>query len=81
MTLEGPVCGRNPEVKQVLVVILDMAAVVHYHTANVFGEYTVMHLLPFMENQMNTCTTRVDAVWDCYPHGNLNNKNTSETSW
>ena len=47
------VCGRNPDVKQVSVVILNMAAVVHMiqpKRANVFGEYTVMHLFPFMEN-------------------------------
>lgn len=65
-----PARGRNPTVKQASVVILDMPAVVHIikpQRANVFGEYAGMHLLPFMENQMNTCATRIDAVWDHYP--------------
>ena len=39
-----------------------------------FGEYTVMHLLPFMENQITTCITRVDAVCDRYTHGSLKNQ-------
>ena len=72
-----PAHGRNPTVKQASVVILDMAAVVHIikpQRANVFGEYTAMHLLPFMENQMNMCTTRIDAVWDRYPQDSLKNQ-------
>ncbi len=54
-----------------------MPAVIHIiqpQRANVFGEYAQMHLLPFMENQMNTCTTRIDAVWDRYPRDSLKNQ-------
>ncbi|MES9879344.1 MAG: hypothetical protein ABW185_00490 [Sedimenticola sp.] len=72
-----PARGRNPTVKQASVVILDMPAVIHIiqpQRANVFGEYAQMHLLPFMENQMNTCTTRIDAVWDRYPRDSLKNQ-------
>ena len=72
-----PAHGKNATVKQASVVILDMPAVVHIikpQRANVFGEYAGMHLLPFMENQMNTCTTRIDAVWDLYPQDSLKNQ-------
>jgi hypothetical protein len=68
---------RNSRVKQASVVILDMPAVVHIikpQRANVFGEYVGMHLLPFMESQMNTCTTRIDAVWDRHPQDSLKNQ-------
>ena len=29
-----------------------------------FGDYTQMHLLPFLEKQVHNNTTRVDAEWD-----------------
>jgi hypothetical protein len=59
------------------VIILDMPAVIHMvkpQRANVFGEYIAKHLLPFMESQMNSYTTRVDAVWDRYPQKSLKNQ-------
>ena len=39
--------------------------------AKVFGEYTLMHLLPFLESQMTDNTTRLDAVWDIYQDASL----------
>ena len=60
-----PERGRNPAAKQATVLILDMAAVVHLVTpkhANVFGEYSEQHLIPFIESQMFARTDRVDAV-------------------
>ena len=41
------------------------------HRANVFGEYTQKHLLPFLESQMTNNTTRLDAVWDTYHDASL----------
>jgi len=72
-----PARGKNPAVKQASVVILDMPAVVHMvkpQRASVFGEYTTLQLLPFMQSQINTCTTRIDAVWDRYPQDCLKNQ-------
>ena len=72
-----PARGRNSRVKQASVVILDMPAVVHIikpQRAHVFGDYARQHLLPFMENQMSSCTTRIDAVWDRYPQHSLKNQ-------
>ena len=46
-----------------------MPAAIHMvkpQRAKVFGEYTRLHLLPFLKKQINDCTTRVDAVWDTY---------------
>ena len=34
--------------------------------ASLFGEYTQMQLLPFLESQLTECCTRVDAVWDTH---------------
>ena len=72
-----PARGKNSAVKDASVIILDMPAVVHIvkpQRSNVFGEYAGMHLIPFMENQMSTCTTRIDAVWDRYPEHSLKNQ-------
>ena len=69
--------GHDPTPKQASVVILDMAAVIHMvrpTRANVLGEYTSMHLLPFMESQKTPRTTRIDAVWDCYHKHSLKNQ-------
>ena len=72
-----PERGRNPAAKQATVLILDMAAVVHLVTpkhANVFGEYSEQHLIPFIESQMSARTDRVDAVWDRYIKDSLKNQ-------
>jgi len=65
--LPGP--GRTPAAREASVVVLDMAAVVHIikpQRASLFGEYTEMHLLPYLESCTMDRTTRVDAVWDTY---------------
>lgn len=69
-----PSKGKNNAVEKATVVILDMAAVIHIinpRRANIFGEYIEKHLLPFMESQINACTSRIDAVWDCYSETSL----------
>jgi len=57
--MPGP--GQTPAAREVSVVVLDMAAAVHIikpQRASVFGEYTEMQLLPYLDR-----TTRVDAIW------------------
>ena len=66
--------GRSPAAKEASVIVLDMSAIiciVKPQHATVFGEYTHMHLLPFLENQMTNNTTRLDAVWDTYQDASL----------
>ena len=66
--------GRSPAAKQATVILLDMSAVIHFlkpQRATVFGEYTNMHLLPYLESQITQKTTRVDAVWDTYKDDSL----------
>ena len=67
--------GRSPAAKEASVTVLDMSAIIHIvkpQRATVFGEYTHMHLLPFLENQMTNNTTRLDkAVWDTYQDASL----------
>jgi hypothetical protein len=65
---------KNTATKQALVVILDMPVVVHMlkpQRANLFDEFVKLELLPFMESQMSTSATRINAVWDQYPHYSL----------
>jgi len=65
--MPGP--GRTPAAREASVVVLDMAAVIHVikpQRASVFGEYTKMQLLPYLESHMMDSTTRVDAIWDTY---------------
>ena len=72
-----PGYSHDPNPKQASVVILDIAAVIHMvrpTLAKVFGEYTSMHLLPFMESQKTPRTTRIDAVWECYYKHSLKNQ-------
>ena len=71
-----PSYGNDPTPKQASVVILDMGAVIHMWPthAKVVGEYTSMHLLPFMESQEMPRTTRIDAVWDCSHKHSLKNQ-------
>ncbi len=50
-------------------IVFYMAAVIHIiipQYASVFGEYTQMHLLPYLQSQMTDITMGVDAVWDRY---------------
>jgi len=49
---------------------MDMAAVIHMVrpiTAKTFSEYVPLHIIPFLEAQLNSVTQRIDAVWDNYP--------------
>ena len=69
-----PAPGRSKSVKEATVVILDMAAVIHIikpQRARIFGEYTQMQLLPYMQSQMTENTSRVDAIWDTYQEASL----------
>ena len=66
--------GRSLASKEASVIVLDMAAVIHIikpQRASVFGEYTQMHLLPYLHSQMTDSMTRVDAVWDTYTEASL----------
>ena len=66
--------GRSPAAQEASVVVLDMSAIIHIvkpQRANVFGDYTHIHLLPFLESQMTKTTTRLDAVWDTYPAASI----------
>ncbi|KAJ8383620.1 hypothetical protein AAFF_G00216930 [Aldrovandia affinis] len=66
--------GHSPAAKEASVVVLDMAAVIHIikiQCARVFGEYTQMHLLPYLQSLMTDSMTRVDAVWDIYIEASL----------
>jgi len=70
--MHGP--GRTPATREAYVVFLDMAAVAHIikpQRASVFGEYTKMQLLPYLESHMMDSTTRVDAIWDTYMETSL----------
>ena len=63
--MSGPV--RTPAAREASVVVLNMAAVVHTikrQWVSVFGEYTEMQLLPFLESQLTDRITRVDAIWE-----------------
>ena len=69
-----PAPGRSKSVKEATVVILDMTAVIHIikpQRARIFGEYTQMQLLPYMQSQMTENTPRVDAIWDTYQEASL----------
>ena len=57
--------GHSSWVKAAPVVVLDMPAIVHMvspQCAATFKEYTPLHLLPFIQNHINSNTTRLDAV-------------------
>ena len=48
---------RSPAAKEASVIVLDMSAIIRIvkpQHATVFGEYTHMHLLPFLESQMTS---------------------------
>jgi len=40
-------------------------------SAHTFRDYVSQHLVPFVESQITTTVTRVDAIWDTYPEENL----------
>ena len=70
--MPGP--GRTLAAREASVVVLDMAAVVHIikpQRASVFGEYTKMQLLPYLESHMMDSRTRVEAIWDTYTETSL----------
>ena len=49
--------GHSPAAKEASAIVLDMSAIIHVvkpQRATVFGEYTHMHLLPFLESQMTS---------------------------
>ena len=65
--------GHAAAAKQVTVVVLDMAAVIHMvrpTTAVTFKEYVPLHIVPFLKAQLKNGTQRIDAVWDNYPEEN-----------
>ena len=69
-----PAPGHSPLVRNATVVVLDMAAVIHIikpQRASIFGEYTHMQLMPYLQSQMTENTSRVDAVWDTYKEASL----------
>ena len=69
-----PAPGRSKAVKEATVVIIDMAAVIHIikpERARIFGEYTQMQLLSYMQSQMTDNTSRVDAIWDTHQKASL----------
>ena len=69
-----PAPGRSKAVKEATVFILYMAAVIHVikpQRSRIFGEYTQMQLLPYMQSQMTENTPRVDAIWDTYQEASL----------
>ncbi len=58
LSMSGP--GPSPAAKEASVVVCDMSAVIHMvqpSCANLFGDYTQMHLLPFLQSQMTITTT------------------------
>lgn len=76
-----PITGRTPAAKEATVVVLDMAAVIHFvkpQRAKVFGEYAQMQLMPYLSSQMTSNTTRVDAVWDTYRETSLKSQTRSK---
>ena len=69
-----PAPGRSKAVKEATLVILDMDAVIHIikpQRARIFGEYTQMQLLPYMQCQITDSTSRVDAIWDTHQEASL----------
>ena len=74
--------GCSPAAKEAPVIVLDMAAIIHFvrpQRATVFGEFTHMHLVPFLESHVTNNTTRVDAVWDTYQDASL--KSQARAKW
>ena len=52
----------------------DMSTVIHMikpQCAKLFGKYTQMHLLPYLEGHISNNTLRIDAVWDTYQEKSL----------
>ncbi|KAL8558602.1 hypothetical protein ACOMHN_046320 [Nucella lapillus] len=61
--------GRSIKAKEATVRVFDMAAIVHMikpQCAHLFGEYSAMQLMPFLEGQMTINTLRIDLIWDTY---------------
>ncbi len=66
--------GKSQAAREASVMVFDMSAAIYMikpQHAKVFGDYTQMHLLPFLEGQISNNTLRIDAVWDTYQEGSL----------
>ena len=66
--------GRAGSARLAIVVVLDMAYVVHMvrpTTSKTFADYATQHIVPFLEYQITPTIERIDAIWDNYPEDNL----------
>ncbi|KAL8579778.1 hypothetical protein ACOMHN_066426 [Nucella lapillus] len=75
--------GRSIKAKKATVRVFDMAAIVHMikpQCANVFGEYSAMQLMPFLEGQMTINTLRIDLIWDTYSETSLKSQTREKRS-
>ncbi|KAL8616927.1 hypothetical protein ACOMHN_041846 [Nucella lapillus] len=75
--------GRSIEAKEATVRVFDMAAIVHMikpQCAHLFGEYSAMQLMPFLEGQMTTNTLRIDLIWDTYSETSLKSQTREKRS-
>ena len=66
--------GKAQEAKRVSVIVLDLAAVIHFVKPKreiIVGEFTTLHLLSFIQSKITEHTTRVDAVWDIFKDESL----------
>ncbi|KAL8607832.1 hypothetical protein ACOMHN_005387 [Nucella lapillus] len=75
--------GRSIEAKEATVRVFDMAAIVHMikpQCAHLFGEYSAMQLMPFLEGQMTINTLRIDLIWDTYSETSLKSQTREKRS-
>ena len=66
--------GNTPATLQTTVIISEMAFVVHLvrpTKASLFKDYAIMHLLPYLLNQMYTAATRFDNIFENYKLNSL----------
>ena len=66
--------GRADGVKEATVIVMDMAAVVHIvrpTAAQTFLAHAANHLVPYLQSQISSQVTWMDAIWDNYPENNL----------
>ena len=65
--------GCTDAAKHATVVVLDMAAVINMvrpTTAKTFNEYVQLHIVPYLEAQIQSDAKRINLVWDNYPEEN-----------
>ncbi|KAL8625683.1 hypothetical protein ACOMHN_043958 [Nucella lapillus] len=75
--------GRSIEAKEATVRVFDMAAIVHMikpQCAHLFGEYSAMQLMSFLEGQMTINTLRIDLIWDTYSKTSLKSQTREKRS-